>query len=180
MIKLFNPSVNCKEQDFWYQQPVSSQYLNEAWKLFPGRWCGIDWGKKNIGIAISDRSRTIANGINILTNTKQTKIFGELKKIIDFNEVQLIVWGLPLNMDGSLGAQAQSCRQIAKNWLQTGHQTPVLLWDERFSSKGVERVLVQQGDLTRKRRKHLTDKLSATWILQTVLDSSLLFDQHLK
>jgi putative Holliday junction resolvase len=76
--------------------------------------------------------------------------------------------GLPKNMDGSEGPRAQSARSLSQNILQR-RDIPLALWDERLSSAGVERALLE-GDASRARRDEVIDKLAAAWILQGAID----------
>jgi putative Holliday junction resolvase len=76
--------------------------------------------------------------------------------------------GLPKNMDGTEGPRAQSARSLAQNILQR-RDIPLALWDERLSSAGVERALLE-ADASRARRDEVIDKLAAAWILQGAID----------
>ena len=80
-----------------------------------------------------------------------------------------LVLGLPKNMDGSEGPRAQSTRQFAQNLLEK-IDIPISFWDERLSSAEVERVLINEIDMTRRRRKQVIDKMAAGVILQSFLD----------
>ena len=88
--------------------------------------------------------------------------------IILNNNVDAMVIGLPLNKDGTKGRQAQSVITLASN-INKKIVLPILLWDERFSTAGVEREMVNDR-LKKKRIKKYIDCASATWILQGVLD----------
>lgn len=80
-----------------------------------------------------------------------------------------IILGLPVNMDGSEGPRCQSTRQFARNLEPLIPLIPITFWDERLSTAGVERMLID-ADATRKRRGEVIDKLAAAWILQGALD----------
>ena len=80
-----------------------------------------------------------------------------------------LVIGLPLNMDGTEGPRAQSCRAFARN-LERIRPVPVAFWDERLSTSAVERFLIEDLDLNRKRRAEVVDRTAAAWILQGALD----------
>ncbi len=82
-----------------------------------------------------------------------------------------LVLGLPINMDGSEGPRCQSVRQFAANFLAR-RDVPVAFWDERLSTASVERMLVGEADLSRRRRAQVVDKLAAAYILQGALDAS--------
>ena len=79
--------------------------------------------------------------------------------------------GLPLSMDGSSGPAAQSARDWA-HAISTETGLPVALWDERMSSSAVNRFLIQEADMTRKRRAAVVDKMAAAYMLQAALDAS--------
>ncbi len=80
--------------------------------------------------------------------------------------------GLPVNMDGSEGARCQSVRQFARNLAEVaGLNLPVAFWDERLSTAAVERLLVREADMSRRRRAQVVDKMAAAYILQGALDS---------
>ena len=80
-----------------------------------------------------------------------------------------IIIGLPVNMDGSEGPRSQSCRAFARNLLRL-KDIPIAFWDERMSSMAVNRVLIDEADVTRARRADLVDKMAAGWLLQGALD----------
>jgi putative Holliday junction resolvase len=93
-----------------------------------------------------------------------------LKALIDEHGVGGLVLGLPLNMDGSEGPRCQSTRQFAANLLEK-FDIAIAFQDERLSTAGVERVLIEQADMSRKRRGQVVDKMAAAWILQGALDA---------
>lgn len=145
-----------------------------------GRIAGLDVGKKKIGLAISDVSMTIANGREIHYREKFSKTMQWLLDICNDNQITALVIGIPLTMDGKHNMSSQSVRQFAWNChkeLTAHHQEyirniPIILWDERFSSKVTDDLMLQ-ADLSRKRRAELTDKLAASYILQNFLDYML-------
>ncbi len=87
---------------------------------------------------------------------------------VRLHHVAGLVLGLPLNMDGSEGPRAQATRAFARN-LAGLTDLPILLWDERLSTAAVTRTLIA-GDISRKRRAALVDKMAAAYILQGALD----------
>ncbi len=138
------------------------------------RLLGLDLGEKTIGLGLSDESRTIASPFDVIKRAKFTQDAETLEKIIDAQKIGGVVLGLPVNMDGTEGPRCQSTRQFARNLLarpEIGPDMPVLFWDERLSTAAVERMMVDEMDLTRKRRGEVVDKLAAVWILQGVLDA---------
>ncbi len=134
-----------------------------------GRLMGLDLGTKTIGIALSDPGRRIATPME--TWRRRRKFSQDAAHLLELAEkegVAAIVIGLPVNMDGSIGPRAQSARAFARN-LERLTDIPILLWDERLSTAGVERALLE-ADMSRARRAEVVDKMAAAWILQGVLD----------
>lgn len=132
------------------------------------RLMAFDLGEKRIGLALSDRTLMIATPLTIVLRKKFKDLLVELAPLIAEHAVGGLVVGLPMNMNGTEGPRCDSARQMAKN-LSEALSLPVLLWDERLSSAAVERTLIE-ADTTRKRRKEVTDKLAAAYILQGFLD----------
>jgi len=100
----------------------------------------------------------------------------ELERLIKEYEVTEIVIGLPRHMNGNLGDRALITQEFASLLEQT-FQLPVTFWDERLSTIGAERVLLE-ADLSRAKRKKIIDKMAAVFILQGYLDSRKKFDNH--
>ena len=132
-------------------------------------WLGLDLGEKTIGVAASDATRMIASPLELIRKTKFTQDAERVLKLMDGRRASGLVIGLPLNMDGSEGPRAQSCRAFARN-LQRLREVPVAFQDERLSTTAVERFLIDELDLTRKRRAGVVDRTAAAWILQGALD----------
>ena len=107
---------------------------------------GIDPGTKNIGLAISDVSKTIATPLDVLTNVKYKNLVNYIKNIQHRNGLSGIVIGYPVNMDGTVGPKAQSSNSLADN-LFKDINLPILLWDERLSTSAVEKMLIN-ADIT--------------------------------
>ncbi len=134
------------------------------------RLLGLDVGSKTVGLALSDGTWTIASPLKTLRRTKFTADAVLLKALIDEHGVGGLVIGLPINMDGSEGPRCQSTRQFAANLLGK-FDIPIAFQDERLSTAAVERVLIEEADLSRKRRGEVIDKMAAAWILQGALDA---------
>lgn len=132
------------------------------------RLLGLDLGEKTIGLALSDTQRTIATPMQTLRRGKFTADAAMLEEIIASQQVGGLVVGLPLNMDGSDGASAQSARAFARNFAARS-ALPILMWDERLSTAAVTRTLID-SDASRKRRAEVVDKMAAGYILQGALD----------
>lgn len=132
-------------------------------------WIGLDLGENTIGVAVSDTSRMIASPLQLIRKTKFTQDAEQLVKLMNGRNVSALIIGLPLNMDGSEGPRAQSCRAFARN-LERLRPVNVAFQDERLSTTAVERFLIDELDLTRKRRADVVDRTAAAWILQGALD----------
>ena len=136
------------------------------------RLLGIDQGEKTLGLAVSDRDLKVASPVETIRRRKFTQDATELRKICDERNIGGLVIGLPVNMDGSEGPRCQSVRQFAANLIeQAGFDIPIAFWDERLSTSAVEKFLVGEADMTRKRRGEVVDKMAAAYILQGALDS---------
>lgn len=154
-----------------YRDGVTVMTLEElAQQTPPGTpWLGLDLGEKTIGVAASDATRMIASPLQLIRKTKFTDDANAVLKLMAGRNASALVIGLPLNMDGSEGPRAQSCRAFARN-LQRIRAVPVAFQDERLSTSAVERFLIEELDLNRKRRANVVDRTAAAWILQGALD----------
>ncbi|WP_449253028.1 Holliday junction resolvase RuvX [Brevundimonas naejangsanensis] len=132
-------------------------------------WLGLDLGENTIGVSVSDTGRIIASPLELIRKTKFSQDAEQLFKIMDGRKVSALIIGLPLNMDGTEGPRAQSCRAFARN-LERFRPVNVAFQDERLSTTAVERFLIGELDLTRKRRADVVDRTAAAWILQGALD----------
>ncbi len=111
----------------------------------------------------------IASPLSLVRKTKFTDDALAVLKLMDGRNASALVIGLPLNMDGTEGPRAQSCRAFARN-LQRIRPVPCAFQDERLSTSAVERFLIGELDLSRKRRADVVDRTAAAWILQGALD----------
>ena len=132
------------------------------------RLIGIDPGGKRIGIAISDENKIVATPYTTLFKENYSKLLPEIKKIFNENQIDGIVVGNPLNMDGSSGPSSQSAKDFAKN-LSKDITENITLWDERLSSQGAFNLSDGMPINTSKKRSKL-DENSAQFILQGFLD----------
>ena len=139
--------------------------------LQPGqRLLGLDVGSKTVGLALSDPTQTVATPLQTLRRTKFTRDAELLRRIAEEHEVGGLVIGLPVSMDGTEGPRCQSVRQFATNLLQV-FELPVAFWDERLSTAAVQRMLIDEADMSRRRRSEVVDKAAAAYILQGALDA---------
>ena len=132
------------------------------------RLLGIDMGTKRIGVSICDENRKIATPYNTIQYTNISNLVSEFKEIISVNNIKGIIFGLPLNMDGSEGASTQSVKDKIK-LISNELDIPVILWDERLSTVASFNLSSQLDVNVSKRVKNI-DQNSATFILQGVLD----------
>jgi putative Holliday junction resolvase len=134
------------------------------------RLIGLDPGSRSIGVALSDVRLTLASPYGSIQRGKLKDNAAEIVAIARKEGAGGVVVGLPLSMDGSVGPAAQAARDWALALSEvTG--LPVALWDERLSSAAVNRFLVDEADLSRKKRAGAVDRMAAAWILQAALDA---------
>lgn len=129
---------------------------------------GLDFGDKTIGIAISDRLRTVATPTDTIRRKKFTLDAAALLDTLKKREVVGIVLGLPRNMDGSEGPRCQKTRAFARN-LSALTDLPITFWDERLSTVAAERAMLE-ADMSRAKRADKIDQVAAGVILQGALD----------
>ena len=130
---------------------------------------GLDLGEKTIGVAVSDFTRTIASPLSLIERRKFTQDVKVLFDLMDGRGADGIIIGLPVNMDGTEGARCQSNRAFARHLMRL-RDLPIAFWDERLSTVAVQRMLVDEHDMTRARRAEVVDKTAAAYILQGALD----------
>ena len=133
-----------------------------------GSLIGLDLGTKTIGVATSDPDRKVATAIETIARTKFTDDAKRLLALSGERHAAGFVLGLPINMDGSEGPRSQSSRAYARNLAALN--LPILLWDERWSTMGAERGLIEQ-DMSRARRAERIDSAAAAVILQGAIDA---------
>ena len=136
---------------------------------------GLDLGEKTIGVAVSDGLWMIASPLETIRKSKFTDDANQLFKLMQGRGAEGIVLGLPVNMDGTEGPRCQSVRAFARNILRL-RDLPIAFWDERLSSAAVNRMMIDEMDMTRARRAELVDKLAAAYILQGALDRIASFE----
>lgn len=138
---------------------------------------GLDVGDKTIGVAISDALGLTAQGKTTLHRISNKEDIGQLIEYIVEDAIETIVVGLPKNMNGTVGPQGDKTlafvKQLKKKIRYTDRMdfdVEVIMWDERLSTIGAERSLLE-ADMSRKKRKLIIDKMAAVFILQGYLDS---------
>jgi putative holliday junction resolvase len=132
------------------------------------RLMGLDLGTKTIGLALSDVERRIATPLETIKRVKFTPDAERIKALAERYEVGGLVFGLPLNMDGTEGPRSQATRAFVRN-LKPILPLPILFWDERLSTMVVTRTLLD-ADASRAKRADAVDKMAAAYILQGALD----------
>ena len=130
---------------------------------------GLDLGEKTIGVAVSDATRRIASPLETIRRTKFMIDANRMFELMESRGAAGIIIGLPINMDGTEGARCQSSRAFARNILRL-KDLPIAFWDERMSSMAINRMLIEEADLSRARRAEVVDKAAAGWILQGALE----------
>lgn len=132
------------------------------------RIMGLDVGEKRIGVALSDLLGLTAQALCVLQRSDLERDIEALLELIRRHQVEKLVVGLPLNMDGSEGNKAGEARVFGD---KLAHRAglPVEYQDERLSTKAVENTLIN-ADVSRRRRRQVIDKMAAAYILQGYLD----------
>lgn len=135
------------------------------------RILGLDVGSKTVGVAVSDPFGWTAQGLEIIQINEAKEEFGlnRLGEIIQEYEVESVVVGLPKNMDGSIGERAEASQAYGELITQE-FDLPVIYEDERLTTAQANRMMIEEGDVSRKKRKKVIDKLAAMMILQNYLD----------
>ena len=132
-----------------------------------GRYLGIDNGEKRVGLALSDPLKIIATPFRTLLVRNTNQVIRELDKIIDEQDVELIVVGNPLGMKGQQTAQTKRVMEFSDKLRDIGYK--VMLEDERLSSVSAKRVMIEQ-EIKTGYNKELIDQTAAAIILQQFLD----------
>jgi len=131
-----------------------------------GRVVGVDLGDRRIGIALSNPDRTLASPLEVLVRSKS--LYGDIGRIIDEWEANMVVVGLPLSLDGSTGPAARKALAEVEKLAAT-LQVPVETYDERLTTISAERLMTDAGLDSRNQRK-VVDKIAAAILLQAWLD----------
>lgn len=133
------------------------------------RILALDHGSKRIGVAVSDELKMIAQPLEFILAEPFDAFLARLKEIIREKEVEIILVGMPRNMDGSYGPAALKAQEFAAA-LKAKFAMPILTWDERLTTAMAQRFLIE-GGVRRKDRKEKVDKTAAAILLQSYLDS---------
>ena len=133
------------------------------------RYLALDLGDRRIGIAISDPTGLIARSLDVMERTSRAADYAHIAELIEQYDVDALVVGLPLNMDGTEGSQATWVRDYSAELAETVDR-PLHLWDERLSTEEAEDVIHKQGKTVRE-TKDWIDAVAAAVILQSFLDN---------
>ena len=135
------------------------------------RLIGLDPGSRTIGVALSDVGLTLATPYGAVRRGKLRDNAADIMAIARKEDAGGLVVGLPLSMDGSVGPTAQAARDWALA-LSEATKLPTALWDERLSTAAVNRFMIGEADLSRRKRSAAVDRAAAGWMLQAALDAS--------
>lgn len=164
-----NLMINDKQK---IMEKILTTYIEKNKIMFKGdnilKILGIDLGEKRIGIAISDALEITAQGLPTITVKDEQEICPRLMEIIKEKSVELLVFGLPKNMNGTLGPQAKKVQECARKMEQLSGLS-VDFEDERLSTVRAEQILLE-ADTSRAKRKKSIDRLAAVIFLQSYLD----------
>lgn len=133
------------------------------------RYLGLDLGTKTCGVALSDKTKTIASFYKNINYQDENILLEEIEKITEKEEIEKIILGFPKNMNNTIGDRANRTIEF-KMKLESVVNVKVILEDERLTTKIAEQALIKGLDLSRKKRKKIIDGTSAVVILQGYLD----------
>jgi len=133
------------------------------------RILAIDHGLKRIGIALSDELKMIAQPLEFVPAEPFADLVARLTDLVQEKEVEVILVGMPRNMNGSYGPAAVKVEEFVAA-LKSALPVPIKTWDERLTSAQANRILIA-GNVRRDKRKQKVDKLAAAILLQSYLDS---------
>ncbi len=149
-----------------------SDSLSKTAPALSGRVMGLDYGKKTVGVAVSDPLGITAQKLETIERKSENKLrktYARIEAIILEYDIKKIVLGYPKNMNNTIGERAESTLEF-KEHLERRTNLEVILWDERLTTAAAERVLIEEG-VRREHRKDTIDQIAAVFILQGYLDS---------
>lgn len=135
-----------------------------------GRVLGLDYGEKRVGVALSDPTRFLASPHTMIERSSDAEVIQRITAICAQQQVDLIVIGLPLNMNGTRGPAVEKALAFKEQLHAALPEMAMATWDERLSTVSAQRVLIDAGK-TRQKRKGLVDQIAAQFILQNYLDA---------
>ena len=137
-----------------------------------GRILGLDYGSKTVGVAVSDPLGITAQGVETIRRERETKLrrtLARIDELIREYNVEKIVLGMPLRMDGSPGERAQKTQEFGEA-LKARTKLPVELWDERLTTVAADRAL-EEGGVSAAGRKQVVDTVAAVFILESYMQA---------
>lgn len=133
------------------------------------KYLGLDLGSRTLGVAVSDKTGTIASSYGTIRhNEEYESLLKRVKELVEELEIETVVLGFPKNMNNTIGPKGELSLDF-KEKLEKIIPVPVYLQDERLTTKSATDMLIQ-GNVSRKNRKKVVDSVAATIILQTYLD----------
>ncbi len=133
------------------------------------RMLALDYGSKRIGVALSDELGITAQGLTTITRKGRPRDMERISRLVEEHGVEVVVIGYPVRLDGTEGIQCEKVSRYAEI-LRSHLSIPVIKWDESFSTKEAETILIE-ADMKRRKRREVVDKVAATIILQGYLNS---------
>lgn len=130
---------------------------------------GLDYGESRIGVAVSDEAGVMAQGLATLARKNRKSDLQALATVIEKQQIERIVLGYPLRIDGTAGIQCEKVRRFAVLLEKTFH-LPVVCWDEAFSTKEAEEMM-RQMKVKRNKKREMVDRIAASIILQDYLNA---------
>ena len=134
------------------------------------RWIAIDYGEKRIGIAVTDHLKMFVNPLTTIENKSDSAVFDQLLKIFQSQEVEKVIIGLPLSLDGEDTAKTKETREFYKK-LSEKTSLPLIWWDERYSTYEANELLKNKG-LNWEKSRNVIDQIAAAVILKSYVDSN--------
>lgn len=166
------------ERDELLSELLKSYLRKKMWEILTSikiqeiimeRILGLDVGDVYIGVALSDPFGMIAQSLTTIKRISKDQTYGEIKELIDKYDVKKVVAGLPKNMNNTLGPQSEKVMKFAEK-LKNKYKIELIYVDERMTTLSAEKVLIE-GSVRRENRKKYIDRIAATYILQTYLDT---------
>jgi putative Holliday junction resolvase len=134
------------------------------------RCLGLDIGDKTIGIAVSDALGITAQGVETIHRTSREKDLQRIRELVQTYDISTLVSGYPKNMNGTEGERCRIVKEFMTEVSKICPGVEIVFWDERLSTIGASRSLLE-ADLSRRKRKKVIDKMAAVFILQGYMDS---------
>ncbi len=135
----------------------------------PGRILALDYGTKRIGVALSDELGWTAQPLETFERRTLDRDVAHIAALVESHSVERVVLGLPLQLDGREGPAVRAMREFTDK-LEASLPVPVVLWDDRMTTKAAEELLIA-ADVSRKKRKGIVDRIAAAILLRSYLEA---------